>query len=168
MKTYKENLTAYIRVIEMCEKYNKEHGTDVKPWECVRLHHTKAPLYQHPDFAKYEPEIYQFAITILEAKPVFVGNKVWLKKAEQFITITDLINFDGIRDDFCSWNPPKRETAIINGVELPRPLKEPSTSKGRFIYSGHKGDFYFNDYQEFRKWEDYFTTLLREARDKED
>ena len=166
MKTYKGNLREYLRVIEMCEKYNKEHGTDVKPWECVKYRGGQI-LYDHPRFDG-ELDNYTFAISILEAKPVFVGNKIWLKNAQQFITMSDLINSAGIRDDCCSWNPPKRETVIINGVELPRPLKEPSTNGKSFTYVCGTRHFHFNDYQEFRKWENYFTTLLLEAIDKED
>lgn len=163
MKTYKENLTAYVRVIEMCEKYNKEHGTDVKPWDCVK--YRGDPILDGNPMFTGDADKYTFAISILEAKPVFVGNKVFLKGLKSFITVA---NADYINDFNCSWNRLKSETVIINGVELPRPLKEPSTSKGRFIYSGHKGDFYFNDYQEFRKWANYFETLLLEARDNED
>ena len=171
MKTYKENLREYIRVIEMCEKYNKEHGTDVKPWSCVK-YDGEAGFNAHMAFTGIYNR-YTFAISILEAKPVFVGNRIWFKDAQLFISITEMINGNGITDDYCSWNSPKRETVIINGVWLPRPLKEQATNGKSFTYNGftysrETAHFHFNDYQEFRKWENYFETLLLEARDKED
>lgn len=166
MKTYKENLTAYIRVIEMCEKYNKEHGTDVKPWDCVK--YRGDPILDGNPMFTGDADKYTFAISILEAKPVFIGNKIWLKNVQRYITITKCINADDIRDDCCSWNPPKCETVIINGVELPRPLKEPSTKEHNFTYECEAGHFHFNNYQEFQQWEEYFILLLIEARDKED
>lgn len=163
MKTYKENLTAYIRVIEMCEKYNKEHGADVKPWECVK-YDGEAGFNAHMAFTGIYNR-YTFAISILEAKPVFIGNKIFLKGLKSFITVEDA---DYINDFNCSWNPPKRETIIINGVELPRPLKEQSTNGNRFTYSNKTSHFHFNDYQEFQKWECYLILLMAKARDKED
>lgn len=160
MKTYKELLSAYIHVIEMCEKYNKEHGTEVKPWSCVK--YRGEPILDGNPMFTGDADKYTFAISILEAKPVFVGSLIWLKNAKTKWVIRDTTIPSCISDNCCSWNPP---TVTINGIELPRPLKEPSTSEHRFTYNG---TFHFNNYQEFRKWEDYFTTLLREARDGED
>ena len=120
MKTYKENLAAYIHVIEMCEKYNKEHGTDVKPWECVKYEGDpvlgKNPMF-HGDPAKYT-----FAIAILEARPVFVGDKVLFKNLRVWNVVSELLYPGIINDNTCSWNT--NPTVTINGVELPRPLKQ--------------------------------------------
>lgn len=162
MKTYKENLRAYLGVIEMCEKYNKEHGTDVKPWECVK-YRGGIILDGNPLF-NGDADKYTFAIAILEAKPVFVGDKVWFKNVKLWSVITESLYPDGINDKSCSWNPP---TVIIDGVVLPRPLKEPSTSVGRFTSSYTDGNFYFSNYQDYQQWEVYFVSLLIEARDKE-
>ena len=148
----------------MCEKYNKEHGTDVKPWDCVK--YRGEPILDGNPMFTDDADKYTFAISILEAKPVFVGNKVWFKNARRFVTMTDMINSDDIRDDCCSWTPPKRETVIINGVELPRPLKEQATNGNRFTYSYKTSYFHFNDYQEFQKWECYLILLMAKARDR--
>lgn len=167
MITYKENLAAYIHVIEMCEKYNKEHGTDVKPWDCVK-DCDGTEYYKHPTFAK-DPKEYSFAILILEAKPVFIGNRIWLKNAQQYFIVNKaLATYYDLADACCSWNPPKRETVTINGVELPRPLKELPYNSDNFTYGRPEGCFYFNNCEEFKQWEDFFWSLLVEARDKED
>ena len=146
----------------MCEKYNARHGTDVKPWDCVK--YRGDPILDGNPMFTGDADKYTFAVAILEAKPVFVGNKVWLKNVKSWTVITESLYPDGINHKSCSWNPPKR-AIMLNGIELPRPLKEPSTSDHRFTYNGR---FYFNDYHEYQQWEDYFTTLLREARDGED
>ena len=167
MKTYKENLAAYIHVIEMCEKYNKEHGTDIKPWSCVK--YRGEPILDGNPMFTGDADEYTFAISILEAKPVFIGHRIFLKSSQQHFIVNKAFvrNYD-LTDDCCSWNPPKRGTVIINGVELPRPLKEPSTKEHNFTYECEAGHFHFNNYQEFQQWEEYFILLLIEAIDKED
>lgn len=102
----------WARVLDMCE------GTNINPWQCVRQPRTKElhRTDRMPDFTM-RPDDYEFAVAILEDKPVFVGDKVFddgiatvIGLSTQYILFNDKHN--------CSWNPPKKT------VELPCPLKD--------------------------------------------
>ena len=115
MKTQAE-LKAHYRdvIIPMVAKYNYDHGTDVKPWECVKINGTV--MIHQPDF-KCDPNCYTFAITILEGKPVFVGDKLYSKSdGSEFIFGQNTDFYDATLTP-----PPKKRTFILNGVELPCP-----------------------------------------------
>lgn len=106
----------------MCTTYNKEHQGNVNPWECVKLDSFNgAP--EHPKF-NLEPDRYQFAVAILEGKPVFAGDKVYSKTGELF----DWSDPDCLRQinfpNIWTWTPPApKRTFTLNGVELPCPVQ---------------------------------------------
>lgn len=90
-----EQLKAHYRdaIIPMVAKYNYDHGTDVKPWECVK-HDKTVQREKHPRFI-LEPYRYTFAITILEGKPVFVGDQVYANNCTKPLKIHGLSEQSG-------------------------------------------------------------------------
>ena len=161
MKTQDE-LKAHYRdvIIPMVAKYNFDHGTDVKPWECVRiceiLEHVK-----HPEFnGGYA---YTFAQTILEGKPVFVGDVVYYKKDMAKIIVGEAgIIFN---PDNWTWTPqPKKRTFMLSGVELPCPVKNAETP--HWICIEGKTTYFWNS-KEAKQVGDAINNTLTEARDKE-
>lgn len=70
---------------DMCE------GTDVKPWECVKHCGSKGNFKDHPKFV-CDSKCYEFAVAILEDKPVFVANRIWCKINGQGFVIGDLVD----------------------------------------------------------------------------
>lgn len=108
------------RVIDMCE------GTGVDPkfcWKYEGVNINGMPYFDS------ELEQYEFAVAILEDKPVFVGDKVYannctsplivggISKQKGYIFVGNCINYD---ISILSLNPPKK-TFLLNGVELPLP-----------------------------------------------
>lgn len=134
MDTKEELYLEYARCINMCK------GEDVRSWECVRLI-AESKFSKHPIFNS-EPEDYKFAIFILDGKPVFPGDILYLKsdirKCEVCIGGYYRIENDMLPDLFVSedwnrymhgvkcelsWNPPVQKKAFtVNGIELPCPI----------------------------------------------
>lgn len=165
-KTIIDLMREYVRVSDMCEAYNKEHNTDVKPWECVRnrveVHnHGLCTGYfsNHPNFNNYPNA--EIAVSILEAKPVFVGDVLWHVDGYEVIA-TDM--HKNLNPELLSWTPltPKR-TFMLNGVELPCPIND---SNGcRLDWLGM--DFYFETIPDRNLVATEISSLLKEARDQE-
>ena len=121
----------YAEIIKMCEGTALED----KPWKCVKtLVETFALAHNtHPSFSKPSSQ-YEFAVAVLEDKPVFIGDVIYHKNLfdKQFIVSYsgDALNGENYGIDLCniptyaSWQPvvPKR-TFKLNGVELPCPLR---------------------------------------------
>lgn len=173
MKTTAE-LKAHYRdvIIPMVAQYNFDHGTDVKTWECVRVKGNNEVFLNHPTFT-LPPKDYTFALTILEARPVFVGDVLYHKgNMEGNFTVTPdgiavgYCNYDMDCFEYLTWTPPeKKRTFMLNGVELPCPTKE-----GDFfltIYGMGRYRFCFESAQDMRIVGDCLEDLLTEARDKE-
>lgn len=154
MDTKEELYLEYARCINMCK------GTEVKPWECVRFD-VLAKFNKHPVFYS-EPEDYKFAIFILEGKPVFLGDILYLKDGagkkcevykEGYRTGNDELTDVFIAENWqkyvrggieyvWSWNPPKKQKSsfALNFVNLPSPISMPllpenaiSIISGRFV-----------------------------------
>ena len=90
----------YARVIEMC----KGTALESKPWVCVKW--DGEVFDEHPAFDA-EPELYEFAIAILEDKPVFVGDSLYHPSGAKWIV--------GDTDDLTGmpWQPPKPKRRIV-------------------------------------------------------
>ena len=90
---------------------------------------------------------YEFAIAILEGKPVFVGDRIWLVR-QQFWTRAKTGHL--INDDVCSWKEPKK-TFMLNGEELPAAIR--SGSPNPLVISGAciNNFFYFETEQDKNK-----------------
>lgn len=95
----------WARVLDMCD------GTEVKPEDCWK--YDSGPQLGCLPVLDSDHTKYQFAVAILEGKPVFVGDNLYWKK--------DGARFDwasGALYENLSWTPPKR-TFMLNGIELP-------------------------------------------------
>lgn len=148
----------YARVIKMCD------GTKLEdtPWVCVKL--DGAALrdnYGHPGLSAFI-EKYEFAVAVLEERPVFVGDRLWLKDGHQFAVENDLY----VDPKSMSWTPPKpKRTFKLNGKELPCP--KPKFKEGTdwtFDISGYL--FGFDTKEECDSVYQAIIKLLTEARDK--
>jgi len=96
----------WARVLDMCE------GTKVDPSECWKFDgEVKNRCISFDSCGKYE-----FAVAVLEDKPVFVGDKIYSKLCSAMITVDCPISNSG----YYSWNPPKK-TFMLNGEHLPCP-----------------------------------------------
>lgn len=159
------------RVHDMCA------GTNVKPWECVKLGDNL--FDEHPRFDDDLSE-YVIAVAVLEDRPVFVGDTIYYKcdgeKLEIVragrngdIIIKELFNrevsIEFFTDDF-TWTPPAtKRTFRINDDELPCPV---SPNKD-FTQTGFNIDnvpFCFNSFKEAVAVKQALVKLLTEARDK--
>lgn len=158
-----ELMREYVRVSDMCK------GTDVKPWECVK-YAGNTGFYNHPNFIK-NTESMEFAIAILEGRPVFVGCKLWFKDECKKVTVygkrdgyIDTNEFGTIGYSGLSWTPPtKKRTFMLNGVELPCPDR---ADDGHVLMIAN-GIFYFNEKEDMFKVQHALKKLITEARDKE-
>lgn len=164
MKTQDE-LKAHYRdvIIPMVAKYNFDHGTDVKPWKCVK---TCGRCYfrEHPNF-NHVPEDYTFALTILEGKPVFVGDKIYSKSGETF-DWDDKDYYRQITHPIGVWTwtpPPKKRMFVLNGVELSG-LTRKQTNHFAEVNDEY---FFFDSSAEFVLFRTTLQKILTEARDKE-
>lgn len=166
MKTQDELKKHYRDVIiPMVAKYNYDHGTDVKPWECVKHDGDTVSSVGHPTFG-LDFGSYTFALTILEGRPVFVGDKVHYKvSGDQF----DWDNWNDAdileMDEFCTFTPPpKKRTFMLGDKELPCPDK----NKGGYQISLISSRHFFSDFHDAQKVANAIDAILTEARDKEE
>lgn len=137
--TQNELYLEYARCINMCK------GTEVKPWECVLVKLFGSSLYRRENMHLAfdgDPEIYKFAVFLLDGKPVFPGDILYLMRdgnkkyaiyKDGYKLIDDEssgILYDGkgmIKKDWrqryvsgielehvWSWNPPKKQEYVIN------------------------------------------------------
>jgi len=141
----------WARVLDMCEGTKVSHN-DCWKWEGVIQH-------DEPCLTNKRMSAYQFAVSILEDKPVFVGDKVYSK----FDGMELRVYPSGFDWDTVSWNPPKK-TFMLNGDELPCPIK---AEEGWFIDikagSGRDERFYFESHIEIDKVADAIIKLLKES-----
>ena len=101
----------------MCE------GTSVKPIKCWKFEGYLQN--ESPDFESDKAEYFEFAVAILKDKPVFVGDKIWAKIGCGMVTVTNTISNPG----YYSWYPPNK-TFMLNGDELPCPIKNSERTYG--------------------------------------
>jgi len=117
-KTQRElNLEYWGRVYDMCDAYNKQHGTNTQHHDCVRYHGNIWGSIHHPVFNDTE---YSLAVAIIEGKPVFVGDKIYTKRTGQDITVTE--GFLSAID--YTLTQPQKRTFELNGKELPCPRND--------------------------------------------
>lgn len=143
----------WARVLDMCE------GTAVMPWRCVVVPEIRAPHRSDrmPDFDLPDGS-YGFAVAILEGKPVFVGDRIFIKNGHWITVESDLYITD---ESLMSWSEPKK-TFMLNGVELPRPDCEDGYM---FLLSSsdQKKKYYFNSLQDRNKFADAVIDLIEDA-----
>lgn len=119
-KTQREfNLDYYGRVHDMCDAYNKQHGTSIKPQQCVKYYGNVWDLpIKHPVF---DDKNYDLAVAIIEDTPVFVGYKIYTKRTGQEIIVTEGF-LSAI--DYTLTPPKKKRTFDLNDKQLPCPSED--------------------------------------------
>lgn len=171
MKTYDHPARKYwTETVPMAE------AAGINPWECVR-HDNDVQTGDHPRFMLTPYERYTFALTVLEKRPVFVGDKLYANNCSEPLTIKGLskirgnlfvgecMNYD-IR--LLSWTPPtKKRTFMLGDKELPCPLKnEPCADNLNYATLCNDGhEFYFESCEDKTKWRKAITYFLTEARE---
>ena len=157
-KTQRElNLEYWGRIHDMCDAYNKQHGTSIKTQDCVKHCGGKWNLKEHPMFDGHK---YDLAVAIIEDKPVFVGDKIYHKSMKHSVTIIEGAFYDC---RYWTLTPPKpQRTFELNGKQLPCPSKDdnyPLEILGEF--------YYFESREDRNKVAKAINYLLDNARDKE-
>ena len=162
------NLEYWGRIHDMCDTYNKEHGTSIKPYQCVRHCGNMWNLKEHPHF---DGSNYDLAVAIIDGKPVFVGDVLYSKDKglERIIkggsqTIRHIFTNVGSRDlNDLTLTPPKhKRTFELNGRQLPCPSTDdnyPLEILGEF--------YYFESREDRNKVAKAINYLLEEARAKD-
>lgn len=145
--TYRDLMHHYWgHIFDMC-KHTKLQGRE---WECVRFETEK--LEDHPTFIS-PPEYYEFAVGIVEDRPVFPGDRLWEPGKPLIVDeYTDLFHL--------TWIPPSQEECIQN---LPAPVGK---SEGLILIMSGEEQFYVRTYKDYEQWRAYFASLLIAARDK--
>lgn len=144
----------WARVLDMCE------GTNVEPYQCWGYGGFRSTQRHEPSFDETPLEKYEFAVAILEDKPVFVGDTLYHKDHGRPIYVTKA----GFDHNY-SWNPPKK-TFTLNGVELPCAVKKEFDVHVLTIDAGtnynRKQDFNFLRIEDRDKVADMLIKLLSE------
>jgi len=157
-KTQRElNLEYWGRVHDMCDAYNKQHGTSIKPQQCMKNGGYIWNSKVHPVF---DGSKYDLAVAIIEDTPVFVGDKIYTKRTGQEITVTEGF-LSAI--DYTLTPPKKKRTFDLNGKQLPCP----ETAPCGFTLSLFGHNFYYEEYQDVNKVERAIFDMLNNALDKD-
>jgi len=158
-KTQRELVLEYWgRVYDMCDAYNKQHGTNIQPQQCVK---NDGYIWNSKVNPLFDGRKYDLAVAIIEDKPVFVGDKIYSKRTGQGITLTE--GFLSAID--CTLTPPKKKrTFDLNGQQLPCPSDE-ILCACTLDFLGN--DFYFESMEDRNKVEKAINDLLSNARDKD-
>ena len=147
------------RLYDMCDDYNKRHGTNIKPQDCVKHCGGKWNLKEPPMFDGHK---YDLAVAIIEDKPVFVGDKIYTKRTGQEITVTE-----GFLSavDYTLTRPHKR-TFDLNGKQLPCPVRARVTNVGTYMQLAGN-NYHFNSAEDRNKVALAIVSILDSARDKD-
>jgi hypothetical protein len=159
-KTQRElNLEYWGRIHDMCYAYNKQHGTSIKPQQCVKNCDYIWDLKVHPIF---DGDRYNLAVAIIEGKPVFVGDKIYHKEQRNCVAIIDSAFYD---PRYWTLTPPKKKhTFDLNGQKLPCPGEDYDESSVLELLGEH---YYFDSIEDRNEVAREIIKLLNNARDKE-
>jgi hypothetical protein len=158
-KTRRElNLDYYGRVHDMCDAYNKQHGTNIKPQQCVKHYGDVWNIpTKHPVF---DDRGYDLAVAIIEDTPVFVGGKIYSKRTGQGITLTEGF-LSAI--DYTLTPPKKKRTFDLNGKQLPCPGEDYDESVLELLGE----HYYFDSIEDRNEVAREIIKLLDNARDND-
>ena len=158
-KTQRElNLEYWGRVHDMCDSYNKQHGTNIRPQRCVKYYGNVWDLpIKHPVF---DDKNYDLAVAIIEDTPVFVGDKIYTKRTGQEITVTEGF-LSAI--DYTLTPPKKKRTFDLNGKQLPCPSEDYDESVLELLGE----HYYFDSIEDRNEVAREIIKLLDNALDKE-
>jgi len=155
MKTYEKLMQHYWGVI-----VPMANASGIEPWVCVRYNGEQATTQSHPHLKQIDGE-YTFAITVLEGKPVFIGDKLYYKDTE-FI-VADCSEKQSFSN--CTWTPPpptKKRTFMLNGQEYGSPINDVNGCRLDFLGV----DYYFETFRERNNIASAINNILQNARDK--
>ena len=137
----------WARVLDMCE------GKKVRPEDCWKW--DGAIQHFYPCLTNRRP-LYDFAVAILEDKPVFVGDKLYLKDTQVSGIVTE--HWTNINANLYSWTT---KTFMLNGVELPCP--DSSNEHELIIMGFEEHAYHFIKSCDIKKVEDAINKLLQDA-----
>ncbi|MFA7253846.1 MAG: hypothetical protein WC107_04785 [Patescibacteria group bacterium] len=159
-KTQRELILEYWgRVHDMCDSYNKQHGTNIRPQRCVKYcGNIWGYIINHPVF---DGSNYDLAVAIIEDMPVFLGDKIYHKEHRNCVAIIDSAFYD---PRYWTLTPPKpKRTFELNGQQLPCPETAPCGFTLGLL--GH--NFYYKEYKDINEVERAIFDMLVNARDKD-
>ncbi len=158
-KTQRElNLEYWGRVHDMCDAYNKQHGTNIKTQQCVKYYGNVWDLpIKHPVF---DAKNYDLAVAIIDDTPVFVGDKIYTKRAGQEVTVTEGF-LSAI--DYTLKPLKKKRTFDLNGQQLPCPSEDYDESVLELLGE----HYYFESIEDRNEVAREIIKLLDNALDKE-
>jgi len=158
-KTQRElNMEYWGRVHDMCDAYNKQHGTSIKTQDCVKNRGNVWSLpIKHPVF---DDKNYNLAVAIIDDTPVFVGDKIYTKRTGQEITVTEGF-LSAI--DYTLTPPKKKRTFDLNGKQLPCPGEDYDESVLELLGE----HYYFESIEDRNEVAREIIKLLDNALDKE-
>ncbi len=159
-KTQRElNLEYWGRVYNMCDAYNKQHGTNTQPQQCVKHGGYIWDSKVHPVF---DGTKYDLAVAIIEDTPVFVGDKIYTKRTGQGITVTEGF-LSAI--DYTLTPPKKKRTFDLNGKQLPCPSNNEFCDTYMLDIIGV--NYYFESMEDRNIVARELLNLIADARDKD-
>ena len=159
-KTQRElNLEYWGRVYNMCDAYNKQHGTNTQPQQCVKHGGYIWDSKVHPVF---DGTKYDLAVAIIDDTPVFVGDKIYTKRTGQEITVTEGF-LSAI--DYTLTPPKKKRTFDLNGKQLPCPSNNEFCDTYMLDIIGV--NYYFESMEDRNIVARELLNLIADARDKE-
>ena len=162
-KTQRElNLEYWGRVHDMCDAYNKQHGTNIKTQQCVKYYGNVWDLpIKHPVF---DDRRYDLAVVIIENTPVFVGDKIYHKATERCDPVIEGEFYD---HHYWTLTPPKKKrTFDLNGKQLPCPVRIKVTNVGTYMQLAGN-NYHFDSVEDRNKVALAIVSMLDTARDKE-
>lgn len=159
-KTQRElNLEYWGRVHDMCDAYNKQHGTNIKPQQCVK-HCGDICNFKnvHPMF---DGQKYDLAVAIIEDTPVFVWDKIYHKAQKHCVPILEGAFY---HPSYWTLTPPKeKRTFNLNGKQLPCPSEDYDESVLELLGE----HYYFESIEDRNEVAREIIKLLDNARDND-
>lgn len=144
----------YARVMDMCE------GTNVSVLDCIKFSGRPwMKLNKHNNEPEFSCDLscYDFAVAILEDKPLFIGDTVYHSTNGKMV-----ISEYGppVREfiDQVTWNMPERKIKIAD-VKLPRPLDGKSSHQVGVCGT----NYYFRSIYESREFMNGLIELINRA-----
>ena len=158
-KTQRElNLEYWGRVYDMCDSYNKQHGTSISPQQCVK---NDGYIWNSKVNPLFDGRKYDLAVQIIEGKPVFVGDKIYHKAQKHCVPIMEGAFYD---PRYWTLTPPKpKRTFDLNGKQLPCPSEDYDESVLELLGE----HYYFDSIEDRNEVAREIIKLLDNARDKD-
>lgn len=107
-----------LKCLEMVE------GTDLKWWEVVRYATANARPFVNVINFQFDISDYEFALGVVECKPVWKGDKLWSRFFNKWVIISDQLTdgylktnineYSNVSIETLSWNQPKPKTLMVD------------------------------------------------------